>query len=105
MSTAIRNDRVFSLEQAVGAEPTLAMLQRRVRASRDCLDMVRHLIPAPLHKQLVAGPLNNGEWCLLVASSAASTKLRQLLPAIQKHLAEQGAEVTSVRLKVQTPGR
>lgn len=105
MSTATRNNRVFSLEQAVSAEPTLAMLQERVRASRECLTLVKHLIPIALQKQVLAGPLNDGEWCLLVTSTSASTKLRQLLPTIQKHLAEQGAQVTSVRLKIQTLAR
>jgi hypothetical protein len=96
---------VFSLEQAVGAAPTLAALQARIRASSACLDAVRHLIPASLHKQVKAGPLTDGEWCLLVSSSSASTKLRQLLPAIQKQLDEHGGQVTSVRLKIQTQPR
>lgn len=105
MSTAIRNDRVFSLEQAAGAAPALAMLQQRVSASLTCLRLVQHLIPPALHKQVSAGPLNDGDWCLLVSSAAASSKLRHLLPSIQKHLVEQGAQVTSVRLKIQTANR
>ena len=105
MSTAIRNDRVFSLEQAVGAEPTLAMLQKRIRASHECLRMVEHLIPVSLLTQVVAGPLNDGEWCILVSSASASTKLRHLLPVLQKHLTDQGAQVTAVRLKIQTTRR
>ena len=105
MSHAPRNHKVFSLEQALDAAPTLAALQERIRASSEYLDIVRHLIPAPLHKQVKAGPLTDGEWCLLVSSASASTKLRQLLPAIQKQLGEQGRQVTSVRLKIQTPQR
>jgi hypothetical protein len=105
MAHAPRNRNVFSLEQAVGAAPTLAALQERIRASSECLDLVSHLIPATLHKQVKAGPLNDGEWCLLVSSASASTKLRQLLPAIQKQLGEHGRQVTSVRLKIQTQQR
>ena len=105
MSTAPRSHKVFSLEQAAGAAPTLAALQERIRASSECLEFVRHLIPATLHKQVQAGPLNEGEWCLLVSSASASTKLRQLLPTIQKQLAERGSQVTSVRLKIQTRQR
>jgi hypothetical protein len=96
---------VFSLEQAVSAAPTLAALQERIRASSECLDIVRHLIPAALHKQVKAGPLTDGEWCLLVSSASASTKLRQLLPAIQQQLGKHGRQVTSVRLKIQTQQR
>lgn len=105
MSTASRADRVFSLEQAAGEAPALAMLQQRVSTSRNFLRMVQHLIPPSLHKQVAAGPLNDGEWCLLVTSAAAAAKLRQLLPAIQTHLVEQGAQVNSVRLKIQTATR
>ncbi len=103
MSTAPRNNRhVFSLEQAVGAAPTLALLQERIRASRECLEQVKHLIPSPLHGQVQPGPLENGEWCLLVGSAAASTKLRQLLPCMQQRLVQNGTQVNSIRVKIQT---
>jgi hypothetical protein len=105
MSHAPRTHKVFSLEQAVGAAPTLAALQERIRASNACLELVRHLIPASLHKQVKAGPLTDGEWCVLVTSTSASTKLRQLLPAIQKQLCESGWQITSVRLKIQAQQR
>ena len=106
MSTAYRyNRRVFSLEQAVGEEPTLALLQERIRASRNCLEAVTALIPAPLRSQVQPGPLEDGEWCLLVSSAAASTKLRQLLPSMRQRLEQNGMEITSIRLKIQTPRR
>jgi hypothetical protein len=102
MSTAPRSHNVYSLEQAAGSAPTLAALRQRIRESSECLELVRHLIPATLHRQVQAGPLNEGEWCLLVSSASASTKLRHLLPVIQKQLADSGQQVTSVRLKIQT---
>jgi hypothetical protein len=106
MSTAFQyNRRVFSLEQAVGEEPTLALLQERIRASRSCLDAITPLIPMPLRSQVQPGPLENGEWCLLVSSASASTKLRQLLPSMQQRLVQNGMEITSIRLKIQTPRR
>jgi len=105
MPIAPRSNKVLSLEQAVGAAPTLSALQERIRASGECLEIIRHLIPATLQKQVQAGPLNDGDWCLLVSSSAASTKLRQLLPVIQQLLIERGRQVTSVRLKIQTRPR
>lgn len=105
MTTVPRKHTVFSLEQAVGAAPHLAALQERIHASRACLELVKPLIPALLHKQIQAGPIGDGEWCLLVGSAAASTKLRQLLPAIQKRLTETGTPIHSVRLKIQSPPR
>jgi hypothetical protein len=106
MTTAPRyNRRVFSLEQAVGEAPTLALLQERIRASRSCLEAVTALIPVSLRSQVQPGPLENGEWCLLVSSAAASTKLRQLLPSMRQRLGQNGMEITSIRLKIQTPRR
>jgi hypothetical protein len=96
---------MLSLEQAAGAAPSFAALQQRVRESQRCLDMVRHLIPSGLRQHVKAGPLEENQWCLLVASAAASTKLRQLLPALQETLTRGGAQVNAIRIKVQMPGR
>jgi Dna[CI] antecedent, DciA len=92
----------FSLQQAVGAAPTLAALQERIRVSRSCLDQIQHLIPKPLAQHIQAGPIDEGEWCLLVSSAAASTKLRHMLPTLQRELTLKGAPITSIRLKIQT---
>lgn len=105
MSTAQRFHTMLSLEQAVGAAPTLAALQERIRASQRCLDQVKHLIPVSLRQHVKAGPIQDTEWCLLVGSAAASTKLRQLLPALQQTLTQNGAQINAIRIKVQIPGR
>lgn len=96
---------MLSLEQAVGAAPTLAALQERIKESRWCLDQVQHLIPSSLRPHVQPGPLQDQEWCLLVKSAAASTKLRQLLPTLQQTLTQRGAQVNAIRIKVQTSGR
>ena len=96
---------MLSLEQAVGAAPPLAALQERIRASRQCLEQVQHLIPISLRRHVKAGPIQDTEWCLLVGSAAASTKLRQLLPSLQRTLTQNGAQVNSIRIKVQIPGQ
>lgn len=105
MATDQRPRTLYSLEQAVGAAPSLALLRERIRESQGCMDQIRHLIPAAMRQQVVAGPLQDQEWCLLVGSAAASTKLRQLLPAIQQALTRSGAQVNAIRIKVQIPGR
>ncbi|MDM7941124.1 MAG: DciA family protein [Hydrogenophaga sp.] len=105
MATDQRPRTLFSLEQAVGAAPSLALLRERIRESQNFLDQVRHLIPPAMRQQVVAGPLQEQEWCLLVGSAAASTKLRQMLPAIQRVLTQNGAQVNAIRIKVQTPAR
>lgn len=102
MSTHSRSTTVFSLDEAVGAAPVLAQLKERMALSERCLGLVRPLIPITMRHQVKAGPIEGTQWCLLVGSAAASTKLRQLLPAIQTALSQQGFEVTSIRIKVQS---
>jgi hypothetical protein len=45
--------------------------------------------------------MQDTEWCILVNSAAASTKLRQLLPAMQQVLTQNGVQVSAIRIKVQ----
>ncbi len=63
------------------------------------------MLPAGLRDQVKPGPWGDGEWCMLVGHAAAAAKLRQLLPAIRDVLHENGAQVSAIRIKVQTPGR
>jgi hypothetical protein len=102
---APRPSSVFSLQEAVGAAPTLAQLRVRAEASQRCLTLVRPLLPAGLRSLVKAGPWDEGEWCLLVGNAAAAAKLRQLVPAMRDALHENGAQVSAIRIKVQTPGR
>ena len=103
MNSVFRSNNMFSLEQAAGAAPHLAALTERIRASQRCLSDVEHLFPAAMRRHIKAGPLDEGEWCILVSNAAASTKIRQLLPAIQKALTQKGTKVTAIRIKVQMP--
>ncbi|MBL0943132.1 MAG: hypothetical protein IBJ04_02225 [Hydrogenophaga sp.] len=102
---AHRSPSFLSLQEAVGAAPTLALLRERAEASQRCLSLVRPLMPAGLRQQVAPGPWGDGEWCLLVGNAAAAAKLRQLLPAMREVLAENGAQVSAIRIKVQVPGR
>lgn len=92
---------MLSLEQAVGEAPSLAALQERIRVSQQCLQLVRPLIPSTLRQHVKAGPIQDNEWCILVGSAAASTKLRQLLPSMLLVLTQSGAQVNAIRIKVQ----
>lgn len=105
MTTALRIHNMLSLEQAVSSAPSLASLQERVRESQRCLEQVKPLIPHSLRQYVKAGPIEDTEWCLLVGSAAASTKLRQLLPSMLLILNENGLKTTAIRIKVQISGR
>lgn len=105
MSTTPRSSTVFSMEEAVGAAPVLAQLRDRLAHSERCLGLVLPVIPVTLRAHVKAGPIEDDQWCLLVGSAAASTKLRQLLPAIQATLSNHGIDISAIRIKVQTTTR
>lgn len=105
MNTVIRRQTLWSLEQAAGEAPTLAALQERIRASATCLKIIKPLLPVSLRTLVQAGPLQDDEWCLLVASASVSTKLRQLVPTMIRQLNQKGYQITRIRLKVQPPAR
>ncbi|HSI55382.1 MAG: hypothetical protein ACAH21_08360 [Ramlibacter sp.] len=88
--------------QAAEDSPTLARLAQLARESRERLEAVELLIPAPLRSAVKAGPIEGPSWCLLVDSNAAAAKLRQVIPALVAQLCSRGWQVTSIRLKVQT---
>lgn len=105
MSTTPRSNTMLSLDEAVGAAPSLAALRERVRRSQGLIEQVRHLIPTGLQPHIHAGPLDDTEWCLLVDSASASTKVRQMLPALLQALNQNGAKVNAIRIKVQQARR
>lgn len=86
------------LEQA----PGLHSLLDKVRQSQACLLAVGNVIPQNLKSQIQAGPLNDQEWCLLVKSPAASTKLRQLTPRLLLVLQQEGWDINHIRIKIQS---
>jgi hypothetical protein len=90
-----------SLQQAAEDSPTLARLAQLARESGERLAAVESLIPLSLHSAVRPGPIEGPAWCLLVDSSAAAAKLRQLVPALLNRLRDRGWQVTSIRLKVQ----
>lgn len=105
MNKAPAPQKQFTLEQAAQAAPSLASLQERIRESQRCMELVRHVLPEAMRRHVVAGPIDGTGWCLLVANSAVSTKLRQLLPTMERALAQGGRQVSAIRIKVQAGTR
>ena len=97
--------RFVPLLEACEEAPTLAKLAQLARESRERLEAVQFLIPAPLRSAVKAGPIDGTTWCLLVDNNAAAAKLRQVLPALTAALCSRGTQVNSIRLKVQIAGR
>ncbi len=101
VTEAQRRHFAIPLQQAAQESPTLARLADRVRASSNRLDAIRPLLPTPLRSAVQAGPIDEGQWCLLVSSNAVAAKLRQFVPALQMHLESCGLSVSGIRIKVQ----
>lgn len=95
-----RRSHPVPLHEAAEESPTLARLAQLARESGERLKAVESLIPPPLRSGIRPGPIEGDSWCLLVDSSAAAAKLRQLLPALQRQLSSRGWQVNAIRLKV-----
>jgi hypothetical protein len=96
-----RRHHAVTLLQATQESPTLARLTALSDDSVARLKAIEFLIPVSLRSAVKAGPIEGAVWCLILDSSAAAAKIRQLLPALESHLRSKGWEVTSIRLKVQ----
>jgi len=95
-----RRHHAVPVHQAAEEAPTLARLAQLARESAERLKAVEPCIPAPLRASVRPGPIDGTTWCLLVDSSAAAAKLRQLLPVLQARLISSGWQVTAIRLKL-----
>ncbi|MGE4241634.1 hypothetical protein [Ramlibacter sp.] len=103
--TPHRRNQPVSLRDAAEAAPTLARLVQLARESADRLEAVKAVIPVALRSAVRPGPIDGATWCLLVENNAAAAKLRQVLPAMQRLLAQRACEVNSIRLKVERGGK
>lgn len=90
----------MSLLQAAQASPTLALLARQAQDAQDRLALVRTSLPPALRSQVKAGPLHEGQWCLLAPTPAVAAKLRQCVPAMLALLGSHGQGVQGIRIKV-----
>ena len=93
-------NRTITIRQAVESSEALGVLARVVKESGDYLKDVSALIPEPMRASVVAGPIDNKVWCLLVSGNAAAAKLRQLSPLLLACLSEKGRAVEKIRLKI-----
>lgn len=97
----VYNHRAVSVLQASQESPTLARLSELATESSARLKSLGSIIPRGLQASIQAGPIEGGEWCLLISNTAVAAKVRQLVPAMQAHLRTKGWEVNAIRLKVQ----
>ena len=89
-----------SLMQATLETPHLARIAELIKTSNSMLAAVESLIPIGFRKQVQAGPLGDGTWCLMVENNSVAAKLRQLQPTLEAHLRTKGWDIKSIRVKV-----
>ncbi len=85
--------------QAIVESNTLSGLLERMDLSKACLDIVSKRIPLSLHTSIAAGPLTDGEWCILISNASAVAKLKQLEPIMLAAIQANGIQVQSIRFK------
>lgn len=89
------------LAQALARCEPLVRLGERLAQSRANMEAVRPALPAYLHAQVKAGPVDAEGWTLLAANAGVAAKLRQLLPRLQSALPQRGREPVTIRIRVQ----
>ena len=106
-----RSHTSLTVLQASREAPMLAHLADLGAQSKAHLRCIEALLPRSLRAGVQAGPIEASAWCLLVDSTAIAAKLRQLLPSLLERLAQEGHDVTAIRIKVRAseaglaPGR
>ena len=88
-----------TLLQAIAESNTLSSLLAQMDKSKMCLSLILKHIPLGLHTSIMAGPLNDGEWYLLISNASAVAKLKQLAPTMITAIQAGGIAVQSIRFK------
>ena len=95
----LRGKSVQVLKAAQSA-PGLAQLIAQASRSRSQVDDLTGLVPALILKQIHSGPMESGNWSLMLRSGASAAKLRQMGPAICAHLRSKGWDIQSITVRV-----
>jgi hypothetical protein len=95
----LRGKSVQVLKAAQSA-PGLAQLIAQASRSRSQVGDLTGLVPALILKQIHSGPMESGNWILMLRSGASAAKLRQMGPAICAHLRSKGWDIQSITVRV-----
>jgi hypothetical protein len=92
-----------SIGRAAEQHPVLGHLLPLAAASREMLQIVQPVLPPALAKGALPGKWDGTTWTLMASSSAAATKLQQLVPRMIEALAARGRNITAIKIRVQEP--
>ncbi|WP_298834550.1 DciA family protein [uncultured Piscinibacter sp.] len=88
--------------EALRRSAPLTQLRARLQDSADRFEAIRTALPGALARHVAPGPVDEEGWTLLAANAAVAAKLRQIKPRLEGLLHEQGWQVSSIRIKVQS---
>jgi len=92
----------LDLAEALRRSAPLTQLRARLQESADRFEAIRGALPGALARHVRPGPIDEEGWSLLVANAAVAAKLRQIKPHLESLLREQGWQVSSIRIRVQS---
>lgn len=90
------------MQEALEQAPVLAQLGAQVQQTQRMLACIRPALPPALRDAVMAGPLDDQTWCVLMRHNTAASKVRQLAPLLLERLVAAGYGVTQLRIKVTT---
>ncbi|MBS0442904.1 MAG: DUF721 domain-containing protein [Proteobacteria bacterium] len=92
----------MTVSEALRRSAPLTQLRARLQESADRFEAIRGALPGALARHVRPGPIDEEGWSLLVANAAVAAKLRQIKPHLEGLLREQGWQVSSIRIRVQS---
>jgi hypothetical protein len=96
----LTNRGAVPLNTAMRSSDLIANLREKIAASTERLHAILHLIPPENRKLVAAGPYDERGWCIVVATPAMASKLRQILPSLTTQLKESGLPTSTVRIHI-----
>ena len=92
----------MTVSEALRRSAPLALLRARLQDSADRFEAIRAALPGALARHVRPGPVDEEGWSLLADNAAVAAKLRQVKPRLESLLREQGWQVSSIRVRVQS---
>lgn len=92
-----------AVADALGSSQAMQSLGQRLRDSQARLAAVLPLLPVAMRGHVRAGPIDDSAWTLLADNPAVQAKLRQMLPALEAQLRQQGWPGPPVKVRVLAP--
>jgi hypothetical protein len=96
----VKTGLAVTLHTAMNSSSLMEELNHKMEASVARLRAIEGLLPAENKNLLAAGPIDERGWCIVVSTPAMSSRIRQMLPLISKHLSLIGLPTPIIRIHI-----